>query len=79
MGHVLLQGQPIFLNYNTLCFLNLIIMYIVHGYSSVQDDLHTCHGDLFSEAVSSVAESPQVTAVGVNCTHPKHVEVKMVK
>ena len=44
----------------------------------VQDDLHTCHGDLFSEAVSSVAESPQVTAVGVNCTHPKHVEVKMV-
>lgn len=77
MGHILLQGQPIFLNCNTLCFLTYV--YRVLGYSYMQDDLHTCHGDLFSEAVSSVAESSQVTAVGVNCTHPKHVEVKMGK
>ena len=47
--------------------------------SPVQDNLHTCHGDLFSEAVGSVSESPQVTAVGINCTNPKHVEVKIDK
>ena len=41
----------------------------------MQDGLHTGHGELFSEAVSSVTESPQVTAVGVNCSHPKDIEV----
>ena len=53
----------------------IYIVHVVRGCFSLQDDLHICHGELFSEAVSSVAESSQVTAVGVNCTHPKHVEV----
>ena len=43
--------------------------------SPLQDSHHTCHGDLFSEAVNSVSESSQVTAVGINCSSPQHVEV----
>ncbi|KAL5004388.1 hypothetical protein ScPMuIL_017844 [Solemya velum] len=31
------------------------------------------HGERFSEAVRSVVQSDQVVAVGINCTHPKHI------
>ena len=36
------------------------------------DDLHTCGGDLFADAVAAVAAT--LTAVGVNCTAPSLVE-----
>ena len=44
-------------------------------YVLFQDGAHTCHGELFSEAVRSVATSSQVLAVGINCTSPEYVEV----
>lgn len=40
---------------------------------SCKDDLHSCHGELFSEAVASVCRSPQVVAMGINCTHPRYI------
>lgn len=39
---------------------------------SCVDDVHTCSGDAFADAAARVAGS--VTAVGVNCTAPVHVE-----
>ncbi|MGB8860689.1 MAG: homocysteine S-methyltransferase [Ilumatobacteraceae bacterium] len=36
------------------------------------DEVHTCSGDVFSDAVAAVA--PALTAVGVNCTAPGLVE-----
>jgi homocysteine S-methyltransferase len=38
-----------------------------------RDDATTCAGDRIEEAASVVASSPQVVAVGVNCTAPQHV------
>ena len=38
-----------------------------------RDERHTCHGELFAEAVRAVATSPQVVAVGVNCCRPSLV------
>ena len=49
--------------------------------SSPQDGLHTCHGELFSEAVSSVnyqQQQQQLVAVGVNCSDPGYLEVRRV-
>ena len=42
-----------------------------------QDGQQTCHGEEFSEAVTAVASSAQVVAIGVNCTHPNFVEVRL--
>ena len=36
------------------------------------DSIHTRHGEVFAEAAAAIA--PAVTAVGVNCTWPLHVE-----
>ena len=47
-----------------------------YGYTSTQDGLHTCHGDLFSTAVEQISQlSAQVVAVCVNCTHPAYITV----
>ena len=43
-----------------------------------QDELHTCHGELFSEAIASICHSPQVVAVGINCTHPRFITVSVL-
>ncbi|KAL3846543.1 hypothetical protein ACJMK2_017522 [Sinanodonta woodiana] len=40
---------------------------------SCKDGSHTCHGELFSDAVRSVCQSDQVIAVGLNCTSPQYV------
>ena len=36
------------------------------------DDVNTCSGDVFADAVAAVA--PAVSAVGINCTSPAYVE-----
>lgn len=36
------------------------------------DVVHTCHGEVFADAVAAVA--PGLSAVGLNCTWPLHVE-----
>lgn len=41
---------------------------------SCRDESRVCHGESFAGCVSLVAESPQVAAVGVNCTPPRFVE-----
>lgn len=40
---------------------------------SCKDELHCCHGELLSEAVSNICKSPQVLAIGINCTHPRFI------
>ncbi|KAL5479331.1 hypothetical protein EMCRGX_G022841 [Ephydatia muelleri] len=40
---------------------------------SCKDSLHTCRNDLFSTAVEQISLSPQIVAIGVNCTHPSYV------
>ncbi|KAK3096171.1 hypothetical protein FSP39_024012 [Pinctada imbricata] len=40
---------------------------------SCKDGEHTCYGDKFSLAVSSVCSNSQVIAVGLNCTPPQYV------
>jgi len=40
---------------------------------SCRDDTHVCHGEKFEDCVRLVSQSPQVVAVGVNCTSPKFV------
>ncbi|NEP83259.1 MAG: homocysteine S-methyltransferase [Okeania sp. SIO3B3] len=37
------------------------------------DETHVCHGEPFAECVRITAESPQVVAVGINCTAPDHI------
>ncbi len=41
---------------------------------SCQDDRRICRGESFVEAVQMVQESPNIVAVGVNCTAPRHVD-----
>lgn len=41
---------------------------------SCKDEKHTSHGEDFCDAVAAVARSPDVIAVGVNCTAPTFVE-----
>ncbi|MBI3959373.1 MAG: homocysteine S-methyltransferase [Chloroflexi bacterium] len=41
---------------------------------SCRDASHVCHGEAFAECVVLAAASPQVVAVGVNCTPPRFVE-----
>ena len=41
---------------------------------SCRDESRVCHGEEFADCVAIVATSPQVVAVGVNCTPPRFVE-----
>lgn len=41
---------------------------------SCRDDAHVCHGEPFADCMALAAASPQVVAVGVNCTPPRFVE-----
>jgi homocysteine S-methyltransferase len=41
---------------------------------SCKDNRHLCHGEPFSEAVALANESPNLVAVGVNCTPPRFIE-----
>jgi len=41
---------------------------------SCRDESHICHGESFADCVALAAASPQVVAVGVNCTPPRFVE-----
>jgi len=40
---------------------------------SCRDETYVCHGEKFEDCVRLVSQSPQVAAVGVNCTSPKFV------
>jgi homocysteine S-methyltransferase len=40
---------------------------------SCRDGAHICDGTPFEEAVRTASSSPQVVAIGVNCTSPMHV------
>ncbi len=40
---------------------------------SCRDEVHVCHGEKLEDCVRLVSESPQVAAVGVNCTSPKFI------
>ncbi len=46
---------------------------------SCADGERTCEGQPFEEAVEVAERSPQVVAVGVNCTHPEHVDELLVR
>lgn len=41
---------------------------------SCQDESRVCHGERFADCVALAVGSPQVAAVGVNCTPPRFVE-----
>ena len=43
-----------------------------------QDGAHTCHGEEFAAAAAKVSQSPQVVAVGMNCTNPRYITVEWV-
>jgi homocysteine S-methyltransferase len=40
---------------------------------SCRDGAHTCAGEPIEDAVAPLAEHPQLAAIGVNCTPPRHV------
>ncbi len=40
---------------------------------SCRDDRTTCEGQSITECAAALNEFPHVIAIGVNCTHPKHV------
>ena len=37
------------------------------------DESHVCHGETFAECTTLAASSPQIVAVGVNCTPPRFI------
>jgi homocysteine S-methyltransferase len=41
---------------------------------SCKDERTLCHGEPFAEAVALANDAPNVIAIGVNCTAPRHVE-----
>lgn len=41
---------------------------------SCVDGEHVCHGERFADCVAMVAASPQIVAIGVNCTPPRYIE-----
>ena len=41
---------------------------------SCADGEHVCHGERFADCVAMAAASPQIVAVGVNCTPPRYIE-----
>lgn len=40
---------------------------------SCQDGEKVCHGERFADCAAVVSKSPQIVAVGINCTAPQHV------
>ncbi len=40
---------------------------------SCRDDLHVSHGESFREAAVMASRHPQIVAVGINCTAPRHI------
>jgi len=40
---------------------------------SCRDEAHVCEGETLEECIRQVESSPQVTAVGVNCTSPRFI------
>jgi len=40
---------------------------------SCRNELEVCHGEPFRDSVALVADSPQIVAVGINCTPPDYV------
>src|SRR5262249_7346595 len=41
---------------------------------SCQDERRVCQGEFFADAVRLVNDSPNIVAVGVNCTAPRFIE-----
>ena len=41
---------------------------------SCKDEAHLCSGALFAEAIELLNESPNIIALGVNCTAPEYIE-----
>jgi homocysteine S-methyltransferase len=41
---------------------------------SCRDEKHVSHGELFRDCVALANDSPQIIAVGLNCTAPRYVE-----
>jgi homocysteine S-methyltransferase len=41
---------------------------------SCKDERTLCHGEPFAQAVALANEAPNIVAVGVNCTAPRHIE-----
>jgi len=41
---------------------------------SCRDDRHLCHGETFAGAVDLTNDAPNVIAVGINCTAPRHID-----
>ncbi len=44
---------------------------------SARDGEHISEGQTFADCVKSLAGNPQVTALGINCTSPKHIPALM--
>ncbi|MBX3011763.1 MAG: homocysteine S-methyltransferase [Caldilineaceae bacterium] len=42
------------------------------------DGAHVCHGERFADCVALANTSPQIVAVGVNCTAPRYVEALLM-
>lgn len=41
---------------------------------SCADGEHVCHGERFAACVAMAAATPQIVAIGVNCTPPRYIE-----
>lgn len=41
---------------------------------SCRDEHHLCHGESFVDAVQLANDAPNIVAIGVNCTSPRHVD-----
>jgi homocysteine S-methyltransferase len=41
---------------------------------SCADSEHVCHGERFADCVTMAAASPQIVAIGINCTPPRYIE-----
>ena len=41
---------------------------------SCKDERHLCHGESFADAVRLADGSPNIIAVGVNCTAPRFID-----
>jgi homocysteine S-methyltransferase len=37
------------------------------------DEIHVCHGERFADCVALANRSPQIVAIGINCTPPRYV------
>lgn len=39
-----------------------------------RDTIHVAHGETLRECAAALAASPQIAAIGINCTAPQHIE-----